>query len=317
MSVLSQQAASGVDGILEAAAREGRTSLYEHEVYGVLSCLGLSVPKFLFVRDPRQLGEAQLRDIGHTLVVKIVSPDVPHKQKLGGVRVVSGTDPLYVQYVLARMRDEVESHFPDRPPCVAGFLVVEFVPHTQALGYEVLIGFREDPAFGPALTVSKGGDDAEFFAANYDPANLFLPPMEYDEALLAHAVPAHPAQVRADRAPGVPGDDGPGDGGVQRARPGLFSHGGEAALGVQGAGGEPVRHLHGRPVRGPGRPGRVRPGALRGGVEPPGEPRATWTRSSAPAAWRWSGSRRTAPSTAWRATSRSSCTSCTARTCTW
>ena len=47
----------------------------------------------------------------------------------------------------------------------------------------MLIGFREDPAFGPALTVSKGGDDAEFFAAHYDPANLFLPPMEYAEAL--------------------------------------------------------------------------------------------------------------------------------------
>ena len=28
----------------------------------------------------------------------------------------------------------------------------------------MLIGFREDPGFGPALTVSKGGDDAEFFA---------------------------------------------------------------------------------------------------------------------------------------------------------
>ncbi len=183
MSVLSQQAARGVDEILEAAAREGRTSLYEHEVYGVLSCLGLSVPKFLFVRDPRQLGEAQLRGIGHTLVVKIVSPEIPHKQKLGGVRVVSGTDPLYVQYVLARMREEVESHFPERPPCIVGFLVVEHVPHTQALGFEVLIGLREDPAFGPALTVSKGGDDAEFFAANYDPANVFLPPVEYDEAL--------------------------------------------------------------------------------------------------------------------------------------
>ena len=183
MSVLSRQAASGVDGILEAAAREGRTSLYEHEVYGVLACLGLSVPKFLFVRDPRQLGEAQLRDLGHKLVVKIVSPGIPHKQKLGGVRVVNGTDPLYVQYVLARMREEVESHFPDQPPCIAGFLVVEHVPHTQALGYEVLIGLREDPAFGPALTVSKGGDDAEFFAANYDPANVFLPPVEYDEAL--------------------------------------------------------------------------------------------------------------------------------------
>jgi 3-hydroxypropionyl-CoA synthetase (ADP-forming) len=57
------------------------------------------------------------------------------------------------------------------------------VPHTEAIGYEVLIGLREDPAFGPVLTLSKGGDDAEFFAAQYDPANLFLPPMSREDAL--------------------------------------------------------------------------------------------------------------------------------------
>jgi acyl-CoA synthetase (NDP forming) len=183
MSVLNRESALGIDAILERAQREGRSSLYEHEVYGILSCLGLTVPLYQFVRDPREVNEAGLRAIGATLVAKIVSPDVPHKQKLGGVRVISGTDPLYVQYVLSRMRDEVESHFSaDEKPAIAGFLLVEHVPHTQALGHEVLIGFREDPAFGPALTVSKGGDDAEFFAENYDPANIFLPPMEYDVA---------------------------------------------------------------------------------------------------------------------------------------
>ena len=183
MSALTRETVRSIDAILEGANKEGRSSLFEHEVYGVLSCLGLTVPLHQFVRDPREVSEAALRLMGATLVAKIVSPDVPHKQKLGGVRVVSGTDPLYVQYVLARMRQEVESHFGENEkPAIAGFLLVEHVPHTQALGHEVLIGFREDPAFGPALTVSKGGDDAEFFAQNYDPANIFLPPMEYEDA---------------------------------------------------------------------------------------------------------------------------------------
>jgi acyl-CoA synthetase (NDP forming) len=184
MSVLTQEAVRGIDAILEEALQNGRSSLYEHEVYGVLSCLGLTVPRFRFVRDPHEVNEEGLRQIGPTLVAKIVSSDVPHKQKLGGVRIVSATDPFYIQYLLSRMRDEVESHFPsDKRPAIAGFLLVEHIPHTQALGYEVLIGFREDAAFGPALTVSKGGDDAEFFAQNYDPANIFLPPVQYDEAL--------------------------------------------------------------------------------------------------------------------------------------
>ena len=181
---LARRAVDLIDGILEAAAREGRCSLYEHEVYGILAGLGLSVPRFRFVADEREVNEELLRGFGHTLIVKIVSPQIPHKQKLGGVRKVSGADSLYVQYVLSRMREEVLSRFPaGEAPAVAGFLLVEYIPHTQALGYEVLIGLREDPAFGPVLTVSKGGDDAEFFAAHYDPANLFLPPMEYEEAL--------------------------------------------------------------------------------------------------------------------------------------
>ncbi|HET6449944.1 MAG TPA: acetate--CoA ligase family protein [Spirochaetia bacterium] len=183
MSVLTQEARRGVDTILAAASQEGRTALFEHEVYGILTCLGLSVPRHLFIRDPRDVDEAALKTVGHKLVIKIVSAQVPHKQKVGGVRIVNGTDPLYVQFVMARMKEDVESHFPaEERPRIAGFLVVEFVPHTEALGYEVLIGFREDPAFGPALTVSKGGDDAEFFARNYDPANIFLPPMEYEDA---------------------------------------------------------------------------------------------------------------------------------------
>jgi len=184
MDGLSSHAHTSINGILECAARERRSSLFEHEVYGVLSALGLAVPKFLFVRDIAEVSEQTLHGFGHSIIVKIVSPDIPHKQKLGGVKKVAAADPLYVQFVLSRMKDEVFSHFAaDARPRIAGFLIVEYIPHTQAIGYEVLIGFREDPAFGPVLTVSKGGDDAEFFATHYDPANLFLPPMEYPEAL--------------------------------------------------------------------------------------------------------------------------------------
>ena len=184
MSGLAPEAVQRIDSILEAAWSEGRGALFEHEVYGVLEAIGLTAPRFVFVRDIGTVGEQTLRGFGHTLVAKIVSPDIPHKQKLGGVRKIASADPLFVQFVLARMREEVLSHFAQGAgPALAGFLLIEHIPHTQAIGYEVLLGFREDPAFGPVLTVSKGGDDAEFFAAHYDPANLFLPPMEYREAL--------------------------------------------------------------------------------------------------------------------------------------
>ena len=173
-----------IDGILAAAQAQGRGTLYEHEVYGILQTIGLGVPRHRFVRDVAEVTPEVLSGVGHTVMVKVVSPGIPHKQKVGGVRRVAASDPLYVQFVLTRMREEVLSHFaPGEAPGITGFLLVEFVPHTQAIGYEVLVGFHEDAAFGPVLTVSKGGEDAEFFAAHYDPANLFLPPVEYPDAL--------------------------------------------------------------------------------------------------------------------------------------
>ena len=181
---LTPEMVGRIDGILAAAERQGRSILYEHEVYGILQTIGLKVPRHRFVRDVAEVTAEALAGLGHTVVVKIVSPGIPHKQKVGGVRTVAAWDPLFVQFVLTRMREEVLSRFAAaEAPDVTGFLLVEHVPHTQAIGYEVLVGFREDPAFGPVLTVTKGGDDAEFFDAHYDPANLFLPPIDYATAL--------------------------------------------------------------------------------------------------------------------------------------
>lgn len=173
-----------IDQILTKAAADGRRALFEFEVYQVLHALGLEVPRCLFIEDPMTVDEKLLKGFGRDLVIKIVSPQIAHKQKLGGVKMVRNSDPLFIQFVLSRMKEEVLSHFTSgSKPEIKGYLLVEFIPFTQALGNEVLIGFKNDPAFGPVITLSKGGDDAEFFARYFDPANLFLPPLDYRTAL--------------------------------------------------------------------------------------------------------------------------------------
>lgn len=173
-----------LDAIMAAAEADGRKMLYEHEVYQVLEAMGLTVPYFRYVRDFREMTKEWLDPFpGGNVIVKIVSRDLSHNQKFGGVRKVSVLDPLYVQFVMEHMQEEVLSHFPEgRKPRVDGFLVVEFIKFTQAMGNEMLIGVKEDPAFGPVVTITKGGDDAEFFARCYDPANLVLAPLTYEEA---------------------------------------------------------------------------------------------------------------------------------------
>lgn len=176
-----------IDNIMDNAFNEGRDFLYEFEVYKILQIAGLEVPRFVYIKDPSQIDDNILAAFHQAMVVKVVSPQIVHKQKVGGVKVIKTLDPLFVQFVLERMREEVFSHFSvEQRPEIEGFLLVEFLSFTQALGNEVLIGFKEDAAFGPVLTLSKGGDDAEFFARYFDPANLFIPPfdLEYSQKMI-------------------------------------------------------------------------------------------------------------------------------------
>ncbi len=180
---LTKAQIQAVDQVFEKALTEKRHSLFEFEVYRVLDCIGLDTPRYSFIKDPSEINHGLLQSFNHSLIIKIVSTQIAHKQKYGGVKRVDYLDPLFVQFVVNQMKVEVLSHFSsDDPPKIEGFLLVELIPHTQALGHEVLIGFKEDPAFGPILTLSKGGSDAEFFAKHFDPANLFLPPLDEESA---------------------------------------------------------------------------------------------------------------------------------------
>ena len=173
-----------MDGILHAASSQGRHTLHEHEVYQLLKLAGMDVPQHIFVSDPREVTEQMLSRLpGKELMIKIVSRDLAHNQRYGGVKRVTIRDPLFIRFMLEQMREEVLSHFEQAPkPHIDGFLIVEFIRFTQALGNEIMIGLKEDASFGPVVTLSKGGDDAEFFAKYYDPANLFLAPVSYGDA---------------------------------------------------------------------------------------------------------------------------------------
>ena len=181
--MLQKRQTGEICAIFGQAARDNRRTLYEYEVYQILGIIGLEVPVFRFISDSETVDDAFLSAFGEKLVCKIVSNDVSHKQKLGGVEIIRNGNPLFVQFVLEKMRDRVLRAFPDgEKPRIAGYLLLEYIPFKPALGYEVLIGFKQDPAFGPILTLSKGGEDAEFFAEYYDAPNLFAPPLNAEEA---------------------------------------------------------------------------------------------------------------------------------------
>jgi 3-hydroxypropionyl-CoA synthetase (ADP-forming) len=172
----SETWASDVEKILAAAYAQGRLQLFEHEVYEILALLGIRTPAYIVVRDERDITHSTLSLFpGDRLVLKIVSPEVAHKQKAGGVQVVH-KDLEFLRFSVSRMRER----FAERP--VEGVLLVEYVDYSKDLGNETLIGIRESLAFGPVISFSKGGTDAEHFAAHFSPPNLILPPLDRDWA---------------------------------------------------------------------------------------------------------------------------------------
>ncbi len=184
MFKLDDNIVEAVDLVFEKADLEGRNILYEFEIYDILSKIGIQTPEYLVVTTPDEVDNRALQGFGKDIVVKIVSPHIAHKQKLGGVKIIRDWSLPVLKQVLINMETEVLSHFsPHEKPLIQGFLLVEFVPYTPSIGNETMIGCREDGEFGPIVLVSKGGDDAEFFAKYYDPANILLPPFSHEDSV--------------------------------------------------------------------------------------------------------------------------------------
>jgi len=179
---LTTEQTTVINGVLAGAAGDGRSSLYEHEVYRILEAMGLSVPGHLFFTGPEALAAGlPERMSSDRLVLKVVSRDIPHKSKIGGVKRVS-RDYWEICAAMERMRKEVPPRAnAETPPPIEGFLLVECVDYVPELGNEILIGVKESLAFGPVISFSKGGSDAEHFARHYSSPNVKLLPLEREE----------------------------------------------------------------------------------------------------------------------------------------
>ncbi|MFB6108068.1 MAG: acetate--CoA ligase family protein [Haloplanus sp.] len=114
---------------------------------------------------------AAAEDVGYPVVCKVDSPDVPHRDRVGAVRV--GLDSADA---VRAATDDVSGAVADHDPeaTVAGVLVQ---PMVEA-GVEALVGVSRDPDFGPVVTVGSGGTLVEVL----DDATHLLPPFGAAEA---------------------------------------------------------------------------------------------------------------------------------------
>lgn len=157
------KADSRAERLLERARAEGRDALIEGEGFALVEALGIRVPIQRFVRDRYQAAELDLAAFpGDRVVVKAASPALPHKTDVGAVAVVAAAADAVCAAV-----DRMAARLSGYPIC--GYTVAEYVPHSEALGGELLVGLRHTDDFGPVVVIGPGGVHSELLARHLIP----------------------------------------------------------------------------------------------------------------------------------------------------
>ncbi|GAA5232777.1 acetate--CoA ligase family protein [Verticiella sediminum] len=114
----------------------------------VLEAAGIPTTRWRFAADAAQ-AERAAREIGGSVAVKAVSPQVIHKSDMGGVRLnVQGDEA--VRQACADIAASCRAAGVD---ALDGYLVTEM----WAADAELILGIQRDPDFGPMVMVGAGG----------------------------------------------------------------------------------------------------------------------------------------------------------------
>jgi acyl-CoA synthetase (NDP forming) len=154
----------------------------------LLELYGIRRPKEKAVKTPEEAA-AFARSTGFPVAVKALAPEIPHKARLGGVR-LGLTNPIDVEVAAAEVL-----HAATR----AGARAPRILVQEMASGVEVLVGAVVDERFGALITVRPGGALAEkgeaiFVACPLTPAQA----RRYVEEQAAHCgLDPHHHQLKA------------------------------------------------------------------------------------------------------------------------
>jgi acetyltransferase len=130
-------------------------ALSEADSKALLRAAGIALPEEVLVTEKGAL-DAAIARTGFPLVMKIQSPDIPHKSEVGGVRVNIATKGE-VFLAFEALLQNARKHRPDA--AIQGVLVGPMAKK----GVEIIIGTMLDATFGPMIMVGLGGITTELF----------------------------------------------------------------------------------------------------------------------------------------------------------
>lgn len=129
--------------------------LTEHRAKALLAAYDLPQAPERLARSAGEATEAA-EALGFPVVLKIQSPDIPHKTEAGGVR-LNLPDRASVGAAYDEVLRSAERYRPGAT--IEGVLVQRMAPK----GHELVVGVVNDPTFGPIVMVGFGGITVELF----------------------------------------------------------------------------------------------------------------------------------------------------------
>ncbi len=157
--------------IIDEAVAGGRELLSEPQAKAILAGYGLPVVETRIARNPEHAGTLA-QELGFPVALKILSPDITHKSDVGGVVLDLETDVAVVQAADA-MRQRLRELLPVAE--LTGFSVQQMARRAGA--FELIVGARHDPVFGPVVLFGEGGTAVEVIAdraVGLPPLNMVL-----------------------------------------------------------------------------------------------------------------------------------------------
>jgi acetyltransferase len=152
--------------IMRNAAKENREILTEVEAKQLLNYYDIPVVKTLVAKS---IDEAKIyaEKIGYPVVLKILSPQIVHKTDAGGV-ILDIQSETQLKEAYDKLIENAKKFDPNVK--IHG---VTIQPMIKGRGYEIILGSKYDPLFGPTILFGTGGVGVEIF----EDVVLGLPPL--------------------------------------------------------------------------------------------------------------------------------------------
>jgi acetyltransferase len=152
--------------ILKNASLENREELTESEAQKVLKYYNFPVLKTVVAHN---VDEAVMlaQETGFPVALKILSPQIVHKSEAGGV-ILNVNSPSAVREAFELLIQRAKTY--NLNAQINGVIVQ---PMIEKNGYELIIGGKTDPVFGPVILFGMGGVGVEL----YKDYSIGLPPL--------------------------------------------------------------------------------------------------------------------------------------------